>query len=282
VDDWADKSADWVRNERIYDRVFAPFTAGLLEAADLHPGHRVLDVGCGAGTMLAEAARAGVAASDLTGVDLDPRMVAAARRRVPGATVVGADAATVSPGDLPAAPFDRMISRFGVMFFPDPVGAFRALRATVRPDARLAFVSWRRDEEDMFSLGMRAAAHRAEELSGRPVGGPRPNRPGALGLADADHVTDILRRAGWRDIAVAPTDATVSYGETLREAVDGRLAVACAGNLGRAARAVLEPAGEWDAALATARTEIRDRFSDGRPLTARVWTVTANSPSGHR
>ncbi|WP_312808565.1 hypothetical protein [Corynebacterium variabile] len=58
--DWASKSTDWVRNEQIYDRVFAPFTRALLAAADLHQEHRVLDIGCGAGTMLEQAHAAGV------------------------------------------------------------------------------------------------------------------------------------------------------------------------------------------------------------------------------
>ncbi len=83
-DDWATGGEGWVRNERIFDAAFAPFTAAILGAADLGSARRVLDVGCGSGTLLDAAVAAG---ADAVGVDISSAMVEAARRRVPTATV---------------------------------------------------------------------------------------------------------------------------------------------------------------------------------------------------
>src|SRR4051794_25142912 len=143
-DSWATGAEGWVRNERIFDASFTPFTAAVLDAAELGSARRVLDIGCGAGTLLEAAVAAG---AEAVGADISPVMVEAARRRVPAATVVIADAQT---DDLlaaaPGAPFDRVVSRFGVMFFADPVAAFANMRAATEPGARLAFVCWRQGE----------------------------------------------------------------------------------------------------------------------------------------
>lgn len=293
AEDWVRKSEAWVCNERIYDHVFAPFTEVLLHAADIdkepdkepdtgqRPGPRVLDVGCGAGTVLERAVACGVPARQVVGVDIDATMVDAARTRVPGATVTQVDAQT---GDLPGGPegFDRVLSRFGVMFFPDPVAAFANIRRHCATGARLTFVSWHRDEKDMFHLGMRRAAARAERVGGVPVTGPRPNRPGALGLADREWITEVLRDAGWVDITVERVESDVSYGMDGSSGVEERLAVACAGNVGLQARRILEPAGEWDAALDDARAELIERLDSSGTLAvpAVVWLVTATAGDG--
>ncbi|MDN5896342.1 MAG: class I SAM-dependent methyltransferase, partial [Nocardioides sp.] len=145
---WATRADGWVRDTRVLDLAFAPFTAAILNAAGLDSAHRVLDIGCGMGTLLEEVTAAGVEA---VGFDIAPVMVDAARARVPAATAIQADAQTA---DLPAMAggvrFDTVLSRFGVMFFDDPVAAFANIRAATGPGARLVLASWRADERDMF------------------------------------------------------------------------------------------------------------------------------------
>lgn len=203
-------------------------------------------------------------------------MVAAARDRVPGATVVEVDAQV---GPLPGSPADWVISWFGVMFFADPVVAFTTLRPHTTSGGRLSFVCWS-GEEDMFHLGMRRAAERAEQVGGRRPEGPVPNRPGARWFADPDRISGILTAAGWSGIEVVELVEPVTYGHSGADDVTERLAVACVGNVGLQVRRVLEPpVGQWEDALADARAELTPMLNSAGLLTvpARVLLVTAQN-----
>jgi SAM-dependent methyltransferase len=274
-DNWAIGAEGWVRHERIFDAVLAPFTAAVLGAADLSSARRVLDVGCGAGTLLEAAVAAGAQA---VGVDISPAMVDAARRRAPTATVVAADAQTT---DLlavaPGAPFDRVVSRFGVMFFADPVIAFTNIRAATAPGARLAFVCWSEGETEMFTLGLRALSAHLRD----PPAPPLPGTPGPMGLADADRVRQVLTDSGWADVVIEPSDGLCDYSIDGSDGVEERLAVALSGTLGRAVRAALEPRvgpDAWQAAVDEARAELRGELVDGAiRFVGHTWLVTATN-----
>ena len=138
-----DGVAHWITNQARYDRMHAPFTALILDAADLHPGGNVLDVGCGCGGTTLAAARL-VAPGQATGLDLSGPMLARARS---GAEAAGLSNAVFQQGDaqvheLEPGTFGTVISRFGVMFFADPVAAFANIRSATRPGGRLVFACW--------------------------------------------------------------------------------------------------------------------------------------------
>ncbi|MEY2443464.1 MAG: hypothetical protein QOE00_44 [Ilumatobacteraceae bacterium] len=275
-DNWSTGAEGWVRNERIFDAAFTPFTAAIVRAADLGSARRVLDVGCGVGTLVEAAVAAG---ADAVGVDISPPMVEAARRRVPTATVVTADAQTA---DLlavaPGAPFDRVVSRFGVMFFADPEAAFANIRSATAPGALLAFVCWREGEAEMFSLGLRALTARLADPPARPV----PGAPGPLGLADADRIREVLTGSGWSDVTIEPSDGLCDYSIDGSDGVEERLAVALSSSVGRAVRAELEPrldSDGWQAVLDEARAELRAELVDGAiRVVGHTWLVTATNP----
>jgi SAM-dependent methyltransferase len=274
-DRWAVGAEGWVRNERIFDAALAPFTTAVLSAAELESARRVLDVGCGSGTLLESATAAGVAA---VGVDISPAMVDAARRRVPAATVVEADAQTADL--LAAAPgprFDRVVSRFGVMFFADPAAAFANIRRATATGARLAFVCWREAATDVFALGLRALMARLDDPPALPAVG----EPGPLGLGDASRTRDVLTGAGWSDVSVEPADGLCDFGLDGSDGVEERLAMIQSGSLGRATRAALEPRlgpDGWEAALDDARAELRDHLVDGAVrFVGHAWLVTATN-----
>ena len=264
-----------MRYERLFDAVFAPFTAAVLGAAGLGAARRVLDVGCGTGTLLVAALASGV---DAVGVDISPAMVEAARRRVPTATVVAADAQTA---DLlavaPGAPFDRVVSRFGVMFFAEPEAAFANIRSATAPGARLAFVCWREGETDMFTHVLRAlTAHLAD-----PPVRSMPGVPGPLSLADAARVREVLTVAGWSDVTIEPNDERCDYAIDGSDGVEECLTIALSTTFGRAVRAALEPrldpAG-WRAVLDQARAGLRAELVDGAVrFVGHTWLVTAKS-----
>lgn len=191
----------WVAAQDLLDRMFQPF-ADLL-AASVRPGDRVLDIGCGTGgTSLAAASAAGPSGHCL-GVDISAPMIAWARERAAreGARAEFAvgDAQT---HDFGPAGFDLMISRFGVMFFADPVAAFGNLRRAAAPGARLCVIAWRGPEENPFmTAAERATAPLLPELPARAA-----NMPGQFGFADSVRTQDILEQAGWRDVTIRPVD----------------------------------------------------------------------------
>jgi SAM-dependent methyltransferase len=215
---------------------------------------------------------------DVVGVDISPVMAEAARRRVPTATVVTADAQTTDLlAAAPGRPFDRVVSRFGVMFFADPTAAFGNVRAATAPGGRLAFVCWREGEADMFQMGLRPLLDRLED----PPAPLEVGAPGALGLARADRVHEVLTDAGWSDVAVDALDGLCDYAVDGSDGVEERLAMALSGSIGRATRAALEPRlgpDGWRAALDEARAEVRAHVVDGSVRSVgHVWLVTATN-----
>lgn len=275
---WNGRGGDaWVRRQETLDQVVRPLGEVALAAAAVSPGDAVLDVGCGCGdTTLAVAARAGKAGRVL-GVDVSGPMLGRARERLSareGASapveLVLADAATHA---LPAASFDVLVSRFGVMFFEDPDAAFANLARALRPGGRLAFVCWRALAENRWAaLPLRAIG---SVVTLPPP--PPPAAPGPFAFADASRVTRILEGAGFVDVRVTPHDAEVPLGPTGpgtrdEDVLDYVLEV------GPAARALAEldapTKAEAVAALARALAELPRRDA-GVWLPAAIWLVTA-------
>jgi SAM-dependent methyltransferase len=200
----------WTEAEALIDALFRPIEQLIADtAAALHPAS-VLDVGCGTGsTTLAIARRLGGEAR-CVGIDISEPMLAAARARAGregvAASFVRADAQT--HGFTPAS-FDLIASRFGVMFFDDPVRAFANLRQAAMPGAQLRLVTWRGAAENPFMLAAeRAAAPLLPTLPAR-----EPNGPGQFAFADEDRVRRILEESGWTDIDLAPVDIVCSMPE---------------------------------------------------------------------
>jgi SAM-dependent methyltransferase len=194
----------WVELQGLLDGMLQPLADVL--AADVPTGanEHVLDVGCGAGASTRAAARRLNAEGRCTGVDISGALIEAARVQTlsEGATLdyIEADAETHT---FPPAAFDRVISRFGVMFFADPVRAFANLRAAAKPGARMHLITWRSPADNPFmTTAERAAARYLPDMPKR-----EPNAPGQFGLADADFTRGILNESGWRAIAIDAFDA---------------------------------------------------------------------------
>ncbi|ATC26359.1 methyltransferase domain-containing protein [Caulobacter vibrioides] len=211
---WDRAGRVWVEQQALLDRLFQPIAQAVVDRADLRAGEAVLDVGCGSGATTFEAAWRVGPQGRAVGADISGALLELARRRageqgLEGVDFVQADAQT---HDFDAG-FDAIVSRFGVMFFPDPVAAFANLRRALKPDGRLAFACWRGPEDNpMAQVPLDAAAPFLPET-------PRfeRNAPGRFGFADPERVRSILAEAGWRDIAIAPLDdpTPVSFDELM-------------------------------------------------------------------
>lgn len=200
----------WVVLQEVLDRMFEPFAQVLLEAAAREPVRQVLDVGCGAGgTTLALADSLG-SRGDCLGIDVSEPLVALARARVrdAGAPVRFICADAQAHAFAPER-FDLVVSRFGVMFFGDPVGAFSNLRRAARDGAALRFVAWRSPLENPFMT----AAERAVAALLPPSAAPAPNAPGQFAFADSARVHAILVQSGWIDVEIRRLDRDCTFAE---------------------------------------------------------------------
>lgn len=202
----------WVEGQALMDRVLQPYEDRLVEAVPPGFDGSVLDVGCGTGsTTLAYARRLG-RGGRVVGLDISEPMLAAARERAERAgstaTFLQADAQT---HPFAAASVDLILSRFGVMFFADPVAAFANLRRASRPGGALRFVAWRSAAENAFmTTAERVAAPLLPALPPRP-----PGVPGQFAFADGSRVRAILDGSGWRDVDVRPLDVECVLPEAL-------------------------------------------------------------------
>ncbi len=173
------------------ERSIADLGQDALAAAAAQPGEHVIDVGCGMGGTTADLARAVGPTGHVLGADISEPLIEAARsHRVDNATFVVGDAVTYP---FKAAAYDLVFSRFGVMFFGDPVAAFRNLRHALKPAGRLVFLCWRTPQENPWGLvPLRAAAPFLP-----PIPRPGPEDPGQYSFGDRARVERILKDAGF-------------------------------------------------------------------------------------
>lgn len=183
------------------ERQLAPVAEILARSAALQPGERVLDVGCGVGPTTRDAAQAVGPTGSVTGIDVSPEMIAAAGdHSVPEASASIQWVATDATGwDAPDGSYDVVISRFGVMFFDDPLRAFTNLARVTVPGGRLHMAVWaHRSRCDLFEVPLTAVlAYRQSE--GLPAPVELPPDAGPFSLSDDDVVSALVASSGWRD-----------------------------------------------------------------------------------
>jgi SAM-dependent methyltransferase len=194
---WADRHAQ-------IDDLFGELTAAALERADVRPGERVLDIGCGAGTTTIRlAARVGPT-GHVVGIDISRHSAALARERIATGGVRNAEIILADVGSHPfgADSFDLAFSRFGVMFFPDPITTLSNVYASMRQGGRLTFAVLRTRQENPFVTMPYAAV--AQLLPPAPP--PDPEEPRQFSWADPARVRRILNGAGFRDVSLSAHD----------------------------------------------------------------------------
>ena len=249
--------------------MLAPVADALIDRADVKPGERIVDVGCGAGaTTVAFAQKVGPS-GHVMGVDISGPMLARARENLPArlsAEFVLADA-TIYP--FGPASFDLLASRFGVMFFADPARSFANLHKAMRPSGRLAFACWREPRENPFFMApLQAVYKHAPRLPQ-----PGPEDPGPFAFASEARVQRVLGEAGFSGIKMEPVDLSLDI--AVGRGVD--VAVQSALEIGPAARALAEQPPEVVAAAKDSIREALMPFVRGQavPLPASIWIVTA-------
>lgn len=268
---WTDVAGPkWLAFEELLDRQIGPLGRLAMDRAGIQPGERLIDVGCGCGDTTLELARRVGPTGSVLGIDLSAPMLARATERAAGEGVASVRFCNddVQTHEFPDAGFDLAYSRFGVMFFSDPVRAFENLRKALRSGGRLSFVCWQELARNPWVAVPLAAA--ASEI---PLPPPRPpDAPGPFSFADPQRVRRILDGAGFIAVAVEPHEEPLALGDgDLDRAVDLVLA------LGPTAAALREagPAAAPRVAAAVRKELARHRDECGIRLGSAVWLFSA-------
>lgn len=225
------------------------------------------DVGCGAGATSIAAARANSKAR-IIGMDLSEALLAVAAERAAGLDNLGFVAGPVEDILPPLGPFDLIVSRHGVMFFPDPVDGLAAMRAGAAPGAGLIFSCFRAPSHNLWSSEIVAA------MLDAPPPPPEAYAPGPFAFADEKFVRSVLAAAGWSNAEPRAVDFTYRAGEGEDPVAD---AVAFFTRIGPAARVLRDaPAGRRRDMLDRV-AEVCARYRHGNavdfPAAAWLWSA---------
>lgn len=173
-------------------------------AVGVQPHDHVLDIGCGTGQTTRDAAHAAEAGSAL-GVDVSTPAIERARQlaRAERLRNVTFEQANAQVHRFPRDRFDLAMSRFGTMFFDNPIDAFANIRRALRPQGRLTMMVWQTREHNEWDV----AIHQALGADGEPAASPDP-----FSLADPPTVKEILEAAGFDEVVFTDVHEPVYYG----------------------------------------------------------------------
>lgn len=265
----------WAQQDELMATLLAPIAESLLDHADLEGCRRAIDVGCGGGSQsLLLASRLGVGAS-VTGVDISGPLLDVARRRAesapPDCATLEFLQADASSHPFPEGSFDLLFSRFGVMFFDDPVAAFSNIHRAMTGPGRLAFVCWQSLQDNPWTwLSVQAALRFVP-----PPEPTDPEAPGPFSFANPVRLESVLSAAGFRDIAIEHHPVTMRWAaaDSLEANVVGMMQV------GPVSRLLQDQGEEVRKQVQDAVVEVMAEFYDGTALNlpGATWMVTASA-----
>ena len=261
----------WVKGQENMDKTLAGF--GQLAMTALAPvsGEAVIDVGCGCGATSLALMQV-MAHGKVLGVDISAPMLARAEERslelsLDAVTFQQADAAVY---DFETNSFDGVFSRFGVMFFDNPVAAFTNIRTGLKPGGRLSFVCWRPVSDNQWTrVPMMAAFEHIE----RP-NSPAPGAPGPFAFSDQAHTRTILEDAGFCDVSIEAKNLPMAFSIAPGKPLGLQFA-----EMGPVGRLLVNAPDDKKTAITDSMTKALEPFVQGDQaiLDGAVWLVTAKN-----
>jgi SAM-dependent methyltransferase len=251
-----------------YDAELRRHNEVLRQACGIQFRDRVLDIGCGAGQTTRQAARTARAGSAL-GVDVSAPAIERARElaRAEGLRNVVFERADAQVYRFPHERFDLAISRFGTMFFDDPVAAFANMGRALRPAGRLVMMVWQAHERNEWDIIIRQSLGGPQALATIAAGEPDP-----FSLADPPAVTEILEAAGFAGVTFTDVCEPVYYGPDVAAALDWVGGFTCT----REALKRLGPAAAVHAAGRLREALAAHTGDEGVRFNSRAWIVAAH------
>src|SRR6266571_1957537 len=226
LQEWRESAPYWEKHGATIRAMFAPVTDALIKDAGIGKGQAVLDIAGGAGEPSLTIAEIVGPTGSVTYTDAVVEMVEAAKRDAQRRGITNVSFRQCSAGSLPFSNdfFDVVISRLGVMFFPDPLAALREMLRVTKPKGALTLVVWHKSELNPFS-------YIVTDVVSRYVDSPPadPDAPGAFRFAEPGALAHILKEAGAGDVCERlfrfRMEAPISIDEfwELRSATSGTL-----------------------------------------------------------
>lgn len=272
--DWAGPAgARWLAQLDRFESMLEPIGNALLARADHRSGETVADIGCGGGWTTRRIASAVGSSGFVLGLDISADLVAAASIRAKHAGLAHirfeqGDAATVMPAE---APFDRLFSRFGSMFFPQPYPAFANLHRMLRAGGRLDIAVWAPIADNPWQSSIMAVVREHIDL---PM--PQPRAPGPFALGERDYATDLLQSAGFSDISFEAWTGKQQIGGPGSDPETAARFVFDGMHIGD----LVSPGGpEVRAAVHRSLVDLfeRNRADDGGRMNAKAWLIRATA-----
>lgn len=273
IEFWNGPAGDsWTAFMESQDRMLGPLGETAMDAADIAAGHRVIDIGCGCGTTTLDLARRTGQSGHVLGIDISTPMLERAGQRAASEEDCSIDLQNRDAATYKFEPqsFDRVFSRFGVMFFTNPVAAFANIRAALKSGGRLAFVCWRPlDLNPWMATTISVAAQYLE----RPEP-PGPDAPGPFAFRDPDRVNAILSDAGFTNIETVPNDLALEFEADIAGTVSKLI------QLGPMAQPIDQAADDIrDQIRSDLATAIHEYLTDdGVRIDSATWIVSADNP----
>jgi SAM-dependent methyltransferase len=261
----------WAERQASQDILLAPVADVLIDRARPRPGERVIDIGCGSGATTVAFAEKVAPSGHVLGIDVSGPMLERARQRLSAGLPVEFALADATIYPFEPGSFDLLASRFGVMFFAEPVRSFENMRKALRPSGRMAFACWREPRENPWMMTPLQAVYK--HVPKLPQMGPED--PGPFAFASEERVRRILAGAGYKDVAMeaCPLSLDLAIGRGLEAAVQGAL------EIGPASRALEGFDATVRAAAVNSVRETLTPFAKAQSvcLPGSIWIVTARA-----
>jgi len=249
--DWAaSRGEKWLAQLAGMEAMMTPVDEPLFRALHINAPCRIADIGCGGGGTTLEIRRRAPPGSVVHGFDISPALIESARARKGSESSVAFEVADMATAKPPEGPYDRLVSRFGIMFFDDPAAAFSNIARWLAPGGRFAFAAWGHLAENPWMTTIRDVVAEIIELPP-----PKPDAPGPFRYGDPDRLVAVLRGAGFGELDVVDWRSALPIGGGLPPEKVARFALASFSSFGE----MLAAAG--DKAVEEARRLLTERFS---------------------